>query len=89
MAGNVGFSINAETSLRTDAFLFGESQSRVVVSVSGEQQAAFEAAIQASGVAFSHLGQVTASDFVINDTVLMTVADAKAAYDNALGNIMS
>lgn len=89
MAGNVGFSVTTEAGLRTDAFLFGENQSRVVVSVSAGQQAAFEAALSASGVAFSKLGEVTTGDFVIDGTTLMTVADAKAVYDNALGTKMS
>ncbi len=89
MAGNVGFSITTDAAIRTDAFLFGESQSRVVVSVKPEKQAAFEAAVQQSGVAFSQLGSVTDGSFVIDGETLLTVSDAKNLYDNALGKLMS
>ena len=37
MIKGLGFEINSDEDIRKDAFLFGESQSRVVVSVSEEQ----------------------------------------------------
>lgn len=94
MAGTVGFAIETEADLRKDAFLFGESQSRVVVSVTPAQQAGFEAALQQTGVAFTQLGLVTesngpASPFVVDGETLLTVGEAKTRYDTALGNRMS
>ncbi|GAA4467246.1 phosphoribosylformylglycinamidine synthase subunit PurL [Nibrella saemangeumensis] len=88
MTGNLGFDITTDEALRTDAFLFGESQSRVVVSVSADKQAGFEATLQQSGVAFSRLGEVTERDFVIDGQTLLTVSEAKDLYDNALGNLL-
>lgn len=41
MPKELGFDIETDKKFRKDAFLFGEAQGRIVVSVSPEQQAAF------------------------------------------------
>src|SRR3546814_10543550 len=41
MPRNLGFDINSDVNIRKDAFLFGEAQSRVVVSVKPELQEQF------------------------------------------------
>ncbi|QJW90212.1 phosphoribosylformylglycinamidine synthase subunit PurL [Spirosoma taeanense] len=89
MAGNKGFAIDTNDRYRTDAFLFGESQSRVVVSVSPEKLHYVEAYLDEGYNVFTRLGIVTNGDFVIDENVVMTTAQAKDLYDNALGNIMA
>jgi len=94
MAGNLGFDVQTapaggSAGFRLDAVLFGEAQGRVVVSVSPENQAAFDASIAATGVPCAQLGSVTGEDFVIDGQTVMTLADAKSLYDNALGAIMA
>lgn len=94
MAGNLGFDIQTATvggaeAFRLDAVLFGEAQGRVVVSVSADQKEAFESAVADSGVPCVQIGAVTEGAFVIDDQTLMSVTDAKALYDNALGVIMA
>ncbi|RAK00002.1 phosphoribosylformylglycinamidine synthase [Larkinella arboricola] len=84
MGGNLGFTIETDSRFRKDAFLFGESQSRVVVSVAREKQTEFEDALTKSGVAFSRLGAVNDTNFVIDGQPLLAVAAAKDLYDNAL-----
>lgn len=88
MAGGTGFSITTDSAFRKDAYLFGESQSRVVVSVAPVRSAEFEAALQSAGVAFSKIGEVTEADFVVDGETVLTVAEAGELYDNALGKIM-
>ncbi|MBC8155644.1 MAG: phosphoribosylformylglycinamidine synthase subunit PurL, partial [Bacteroidetes bacterium] len=88
MAGNVGFAVTTDATLRMDAFLFGESQSRVVVSIKPENRAAFETAVAQTGVPFRQLGTVSDGPFTIDGDTLLTVAEAKDLYDNALGKIM-
>ncbi|MVM36118.1 phosphoribosylformylglycinamidine synthase subunit PurL [Spirosoma sp. HMF4905] len=88
MAGNTGFQIHPDTRHRTDAFLFGESQSRVVISISPEQQQHVEGYLNDSVIPFLLLGTVTADNFVIDETPILTLADAKGLYDNALSVIM-
>jgi phosphoribosylformylglycinamidine synthase subunit PurL len=87
--GGLGFRIDTDVTLRQDAFLFGESQSRVVVSVRPGQQTDLETALTSAGVVFRQLGTVTAGDFLVNGMVVLTLAEAKALYDNALGQIMA
>lgn len=94
LAGGLGFDIEtapagASAGFRLDAVLFGEGQGRVIVSVSAEQQTAFEEAIAATGVPCANLGSVAGSDFVIDGQAVLSLADAKELYDNALGAIMA
>ncbi len=89
MAGQTGFSIDTNNRYRTDAFLFGEGQSRVVVSVSPEHLHHLEGYMDDSSIFFTRLGTVTDADFVIDDTVILSTAAAKELYDSALGKLMA
>ncbi len=89
MAGTKGFSIASDDRYRLDAFLFGEGQSRVVVSVSPEQQQYVEGYLTDSIIPHRLLGTVTADGFTIDETQILTIAEAKELYDNALGKIMA
>lgn len=89
MAGGTGFSITTDPEYRKDAYLFGESQSRVVVSVLAEQQAGFEAFMNKAHVSYSAIGQVTAADYVVDGQVVIAVEQATSLYNNALGEIMA
>jgi phosphoribosylformylglycinamidine synthase len=88
MPKELGFDIETDKNFRKDAYLFGESQSRVVVSVSPEQQAAFEQALQNKGVNFTNLGKVTAHDCHIDGELFHAVTVAKKHYDTALEQIL-
>lgn len=85
----LGFSISSDDSLRKDAFLFGEAQSRVVVSVKPDFQEDFVAFMAQTDVAFSLLGEVTAGDMLIDDESFGHIDEATAIYDNVLGKLMS
>lgn len=89
MAGNKGFQILTDDRYRADAFLFGESQSRVVVTVSPEHQKQFEAYLEDTILPFRFLGTVTADSFVIDNASILTLSESHALYDNALGKIMA
>jgi phosphoribosylformylglycinamidine synthase subunit PurL len=88
MAGNLGFAVETDDRYRLDAFLFGESQSRVVVSVA-PAFADEVARYLATGTPFLRLGVVTAADFVIDDVLALTTEAANSLYNNALGKIMA
>jgi phosphoribosylformylglycinamidine synthase len=88
MPRGLGFNINPDKNVRMDAFLFGESQSRVVVSVKPQHNDAFFDALEQSNVKFSLLGKVHAADFRIVDEPVLTSAGAKEVYEHALGKIM-
>ncbi len=82
LQNGLGFSINLHEGIRKDAFLFGEAQSRVVVSVSQDQVAAFEAALGAHP--YEKLGTVTGNSIVIAGDNWGTVNDWKELYDTAI-----
>jgi phosphoribosylformylglycinamidine synthase len=85
---NMGFSINTDSNIRKDAFLFGEGQSRVVVSVSAANQAAFEAAL--GGHAFSKVGTVKADGHLTIDGAQWGhITDWKNAYDTAIEKLLN
>jgi phosphoribosylformylglycinamidine synthase len=89
MPENVGFDITSDAEIRTDAFLFGESQSRVVVSVSASREAAFIDFVSRYNVPISTLGHVTKSEIRIDDTSFGFISDFKKLYDTSLENIIN
>lgn len=65
MAGSLGFEIETHTDIRKDAFLFGESQSRVLVSVAPNQLQAFLSMTE--GHSCEKLGQVHANNIELTE----------------------
>ncbi len=89
MHRNLGFSIDCDDEIRKDAFLFGESQSRVVVTVSSEQLDDFVEVLAADDVDFINLGEVTNGSIIIDGNNIGSIAEFKEPYDNALANKMT
>lgn len=79
---NLGFSIGLNDSIRKDAFLFGEAQSRVVVSVKAADAAALETAL--GNHPFEKLGTVTAGSIEIGGEQWGDVKSWKELYDTAI-----
>lgn len=88
MAGNLGFDIDTDSSIRKDAFLFGEGQSRIVVTVKIENEDAFTEMLLSSNAEFSCLGVVDGNEAVIDGESFGTVEDLKTRYDSAIGKIV-
>ena len=84
MVNNLGFEINSDVSIRKDAFLFGESQSRVVVSISEHQLHSFEAELKKQGAKYSKLGQVKGKNIVIDGENFGTIIEFKEGFDTSL-----
>ncbi|ANI89500.1 phosphoribosylformylglycinamidine synthase II [Arachidicoccus ginsenosidimutans] len=85
---NLGFEVGNYSLLRKDAFWFGEAQSRVVVSVSEENAAPFEAEMEISGLIFSRLGTVTSGEVIIDGNDWGNISEWKNKYDTAIENII-
>lgn len=81
---NFGFDITTDAEIRKDAFLFGESQSRIVVSVSPEKQDAFVDFMLETGGAFSVLGHVTKGEIRIDDESFGYITDLKDQFSGYL-----
>jgi phosphoribosylformylglycinamidine synthase len=84
MASDLGFEIKTDSNFRKDAFLFGESQSRVVVSISKNQQNDFENLLNKEGLNFTALGTVSQKDFTVDGESLLGVNQAKGIYETSL-----
>lgn len=88
MPNNLGFDITTDAEVRTDAFLFGEAQGRVVVSVSLSREAQFLDYMATSKVPFTALGHVTKSEIRIDDVAYGFVDDFKQTYLSAIERII-
>ncbi len=88
MPQNLGFEIVTNKSIRKDCFLFGENQSRVVVSISPSQKADFELFIKSKNQNMTFLGTVKNNKILIDGEDFGAVSAWKKTYDSVLGNIM-
>jgi len=86
---NLGYDISTSNTIRKDAFLFGEAQSRVLVSVDATKATAFEANLSAANFPFQLLGSVTDGLVNIDTENWDTISDWKNKYDNAIGNLLA
>ena len=88
MPNKLGFEITADNTIRKDAFLFGEAQSRVVVSVAADKIAEFEAGLQNGQTSFSKLGTVTSGDIKVDESIFGDIHIWADIYDNAIARKM-
>ncbi len=90
MHRDLGFSVNGpHPAVRKDAYLFGEAQSRVVVSVKASDVAAFEAAIKEANSRFEKLGTVTTGNISVADVKFGEVDEYKELFNNSLANYLA
>ena len=85
----LGFNIDTHKNIRKDAFLFGEAQSRVVVSVNEKQLDRFAEKLTALNRPFEKLGHVTEGDLVIDGENWNNITGWKQKYDDAIGNLLA
>jgi phosphoribosylformylglycinamidine synthase II len=89
MSSGFGFDITSDAAIRKDAYLFGESQSRIVVSVPQDKEDEFIDLMMLNGVEFDLLGHVTKGSIRIDDEDWGMVNEYKERYDNAIGNAVN
>jgi phosphoribosylformylglycinamidine synthase len=81
---NVGFEVSQKNkNIRTDAYWFGEAQSRIVVSVSPNKINEFESSLK---VPFEKLGVVTEDGIKIDNESFGSILLWKEKYDTAIEN---
>jgi phosphoribosylformylglycinamidine synthase len=84
-AGALGFEVAQQNSaIRSDAYWFGEAQSRAIVSVRKEDQSKFESHLDSTGIAHELLGAVKGKEVVVNGESWGTVDSWKSHYDDAI-----
>ncbi len=86
---NLGYAITLDNGFRPDAWLFGESQSRVVVSVASGNENKFEESLSVNGVPFTKIGTVTEGDINVDNISWGNITGWKEKYDTAIETYMS
>jgi len=88
MPRGLGFDITTDAEIRSDAFLFGESQGRIIVTVSTSRETHFIDYMVESKIPFFALGHVTKSEIRVDDVSFGFIADLKKIYDNAIEELI-
>jgi phosphoribosylformylglycinamidine synthase II len=88
MPNGLGFDIETDGAIRKDAFLFGEAQGRVVVTVAPEEQERFIEFMATSETEFSLLGTVNNGFLNIDEEPFGHVTDLKMVHSNVLHTIL-
>jgi phosphoribosylformylglycinamidine synthase len=81
---DLGFAIQKYNDFRVDAFLFGEGQGRIVVSVTEENVENFENYVSQTKIPLMRLGQVTSGDINVGETSFGNLREWKELYNNVL-----
>ena len=89
MYNRLGFEISTPSTLRKDAYLFGEGQGRVVVSASAANAETILALAAEKGVPASIIGQVTSTSFTVDGNALCETMEAVDLYENALDRLFA
>lgn len=84
MPNDLGFDIVTDSEIRKDAFLFGESQSRVVVTVVESYEDEFLDFVAEKNVPVMLLGHVTKGRLTIDEENFGFIADMKSLYDQSI-----
>ncbi len=86
---NLGYDVSSHKTINKDAWLFGEAQSRVIVSVDKESTEAFEAKLASFNFPFEQLGTVTESAVIIDGENWDSIVEWENKYDDAIGNLLA
>lgn len=84
LPNGLGFDIETDNNFRKDAYLFGESQSRIIVSVTLENEDELVNYLNSHNVSFSKLGEVSGRRIMIDNQDFGQVKDWKKIYENTL-----
>ncbi len=85
----LGAKINLSFDFRKDFYLFSESQSRIVVSISPSQKKDFERIVSSSQIDYSFIGVVQKNMLEINSGIRLSLHEIEDKYYNSIPKIMS
>ncbi len=89
MPRGLGFEIFSNPKIRKDAFLFGESQSRIMVSVAAGKTSELENLLKSAGVHFEKIGAVAGKNVVVDGENWGAVSKWQTTFDTVLEKIMA
>jgi phosphoribosylformylglycinamidine synthase subunit PurL len=86
---NLGINVSTtNTTIRKDAYWFGEAQSRIVISVSKQNRNDFNMLLEKMELAVTYLGTVTKNSITIDGENWGTIDEWKDVYDTAIEKLM-
>lgn len=88
MPRQMGFHIETDGNFRKDAYLFGESQSRIVLTVKEEQEDELLNYLNTHNVPFSRLGEVSEGQISVDGEDFGNIHVWKNGYDRQLDSLM-
>ena len=88
MVYGCGFDIETDTNFRKDAYLFGESQSRVIISIRAEREDDLVNYLNAQNVPFTRLGEVGGDELFVDEENFGQVDEWRALSGNWLFRAM-
>jgi phosphoribosylformylglycinamidine synthase len=86
---DLGFDISSDKNIRMDAFLFGEGQGRVVVTVKKDNEIALVDELKKLNVKFSKLGFIKGNEVKIDGEPYGSISEFKNMYDTSIEKILS
>jgi phosphoribosylformylglycinamidine synthase len=89
LPNSLGFDIVTDSEIRRDAFLFGESQSRIAVTVVEDYEDEFLDFVGDSGVQVMLLGHVTKGRVTIDEENFGFIEDYRTLYENSIAEAMA
>ena len=85
---DLGFDITSPAEVRKDAFLFGEAQSRIVVTVNEAEDDDFIDFMMDQQLNFSALGHVTKGELRVDDASFGFISDVRKIYMSSLEDVL-
>ena len=87
--GETGAEIELDVqNIRKDALLFGESSSRIIISISESEQKDLEKQLKRSDLPYQYLGQVQGENLKINGTIDLEVNKLKNRWERTIPCLM-
>ncbi len=85
---HIGARVELKDDIRMDALLFGESQSRIIVSIKDKDLADFEKIADKYSIPFNIIGTVGGNRVIINDRIDISIKDIKRKWMNRLKGVI-
>lgn len=88
MPRKLGFEITTDSDIRKDAYLFGEAQGRVVVTVKKKDQEEFISFMMEQNADFTFIGEVKGKEMIVDGTSFGNIEKATTMYDTAIEKML-
>ena len=89
MMDEKGATINIVDNNKMIGELFGEDQSRYIITISPELESIFEKKMKKRGVKYELIGCITSSQLKINDNIIICSNEIRDAYESLIPSVMN